>query len=426
MKYQGTLYLKKTAWQLTVALLIALSVNCQQQVWADSDANLGRRAHELAQNLLLIDTHVDTPYRLTKKMQDISGRSESGHTRVRGCKLVPAKAGNYSRARQGGLDAVFMAVYVPAKYEQAGARTFADKTIDLVKGFSQKWPDKFVTAYSVDEVRNQFGDSRISIIMGMENGAPIEGDLANLRHFYERGIRYITLCHSENNHICDSSFDRGPKWHGLSPFGKKVVAQMNRSGMIIDVSHVSDEAFYQIVQLSKAPVVATHSACRHFTPGWQRNMSDEMIQLLAEKGGVIQINFGSIFVNTRVNREFVKLRAEILRHIEAKNLQGEEREQYARQRWQQARLGKAHVSDVAANIDHVVKLVGIEHVGLGSDFDGVDNVPDGLDDVSCYPHLIYELLKLGYREEDIRKICAENFLRVWSEVEKTAVSDSPA
>lgn len=408
MNQQRLMCLKKITWQLTAGLLIALNIGYQQQVKANVDAKLRSRAHQLARNLLLIDTHVDTPCRLKREMQDISGRTEGGHF-------------DYSRARQGGLDAVFMAVYVPAEYEQGGARAFADETIDLVKGLSQKWPDKFVMAYSVDEVRNQFGDDRISIIMGMENGAPIEGKLANLKHFYERGIRYITLCHSENNHICDSSFDQGPKWHGLSPFGRKVVAQMNRLGMIIDVSHVSDEAFYQIVQLSKAPVVATHSACRHFTPGWQRNMSDEMIQLLAKKGGVIQINFGSVFVNTKVNQEFVKLRAEIRRHIEAKNLQGKEKDQYARQRWQQARFGKAHVSDVAKNIDHVVKLVGIEHIGLGSDFDGVDNLPEGLEDVSCYPHLIYELLKLGYKEQDIRRICAESFLRVWAEVEKTAL-----
>jgi membrane dipeptidase len=402
------MYMKKITFQLTAALLILLNIGCPP-VKADADAKLRTRARELAQNLLLIDTHVDTPYRLQQKMQDISGRIEGGHF-------------DYARARQGGLDAVFMAVYVPARYEQeGGARAFADETIDLVTGLAQKWPDKFIMADSVDEVREQFGDDRISIIMGMENGSPIKGDLANLKYFYERGIRYITLAHSKNNHICDSSYDQGPKWHGLSPFGKKVVAQMNCLGMIIDISHVSDDTFYQIMRLSKAPVVATHSACRHFTPGWQRNMSDEMIRMLAAKGGVIQMNFGSIFVNTKTNREFVDLKREIRRHIEANNLQGKDKERYTNQCWEQARFSKAHVCDVAANIDHVVKLVGIEHVGLGSDFDGVDNVPEDLQDVSCYPNLIYELLKMGYEEEDIRKICADNFLRVWVGVEKATV-----
>jgi len=409
---ERTMYMRKITLQLTVALLLVLNIGCPP-VKADADAKLRTRARELAQNLLLVDTHVDTPYRLQQKMQDISGPIEGGHF-------------DYARAKQGGLDAVFMAVYVPARYEQeGGARDFADETIDFVKRLAQKWPDKFVMADSVDEVRKRFGDDRISIIMGMENGSPIEGDLANLKYFYERGIRYITLAHSKNNHICDSSYDQGPKWHGLSPFGKKVVAQMNRLGMIIDVSHVSDDTFYQIMRLSKAPVVATHSACRHFTPGWQRNMSDEMIRLLAAKGGVIQMNFGSIFVNPQTNREFVNLKEGIRRHIEANNLQGKDKERYTNQRWEQARFSKAHVGDVAANIDHVVKLVGIEHVGLGSDFDGVDNVPEGLEDVSGYPNLVYELLKMGCSEADIRNICAENFLRVWAEVEKAAVALGP-
>jgi len=244
--------------------------------------------------------------------------------------------------------------------------------------------------------------------------------MANLGHFYKRGIRYITLCHSKNNHICDSSFDEGPKWHGLSPFGRKLVAEMNRVGMVVDVSHISDEAFYQVMKLSQAPVVATHSGCRHFTPGWHRNMSDEMIRLLAEKGGVIQINFGSIFVNTTANRKFDELHRDIIRQVKARNLQGQERDRYVHQRWMNARFGPAYVADVATHIDHVAKLVGVEHVGLGSDFDGIENVPEGLEDASCYPNLIYELLKKGYGEPDLRKICAENFLRVWSGVEKTA------
>jgi len=265
-------------------------------------------------------------------------------------------------------------------------------------------------------VRRQFGEGRISIVLGMENGSPLEGEMANLRHFYARGIRYITLCHSKNNHICDSSFDEGPQWHGLSPFGRKLIAEMNRVGMIVDVSHVSDEAFYEVMELSQAPVVATHSGCRHFTPGWERNMSDEMIRLLAEKGGVIQINFGSIFVNTVANRKFAELHRDILRQVKARNLQGQERDRYVHERWVGVRFGPAYVADVARHIDHVARLVGVEHVGLGSDFDGIENVPEGLEDVSCYPNLIYELLKKGYDEQDLKKICAENFLRVWSRV----------
>jgi membrane dipeptidase len=171
---------------------------------------------------------------------------------------------------------------------------------------------------------------------------------------------------------------------------------MNRIGMIVDVSHISDKAFYQVIELSKTPVVATHSCCRHFTPGWERNMSDAMIRLLARHGGLIQINFGSIFVNTEVNRRFV-----------GNTGRGEPQ-------------AKASIADVVANINHVVQLVGIDHVGLGSDFDGVSRLPEGLQDVSCYPNLIRALLEAGYCEADIRKICGGNFLRVWSVIQNAA------
>jgi len=404
---------RKTLMMPVLFVLVLVSgVWCQRPALGDADAELRAQARRLAQKLMVIDTHMDTPYQLQKKMVDISTRSGSGHF-------------DYVRAREGGLDAAFMAVYVPPRFEETGgARAFADRTIDLVNECMRKWPDKFAPAFSVEQVSKQFGDGRVSIVLGMENGSPVEGDLANLEHFYRRGIRYITLCHSKNNHICDSSFDDGPRWHGLSPFGRTVVAEMNRLGMIVDVSHVSDEAFYQIVHLSRAPVVATHSACRHYTPGWQRNMSDEMIRLLAEKGGVIQINFGSIFVNTAVNREFVELYRDIGRQVKARNLQGSERDRYVSERWASAHFGPAQVADVAVHIDHVAKLVGAEHVGFGSDFDGIENVPQGLEDVSCYPNLIYELLKKGYDEGDLKKIAAENFLRLWSHVERAALSSS--
>jgi membrane dipeptidase len=227
--------------------------------------------------------------------------------------------------------------------------------------------------------------------------------------------------HSKCNHICDSSFDEQRKWNGLSPFGVEVVSEMNRLGMLIDVSHVSDKTFYRIIELSKAPVAATHSSCRYFTPDWERNMDDEMIKLLAEKGGVIQINFGSIFVSPKINRAYKERRKNVLEYIEAHSLQGEERDKYYKEYAKENPLGDADISDVVANIDHVVKLVGIEHVGLGSDFDGVSGqLPVGLKDVSCYPNLIYELLKKGYTEADIKKICSDNFLRVWSQVERAA------
>ncbi len=400
----------KIRLRVVVPLLVGLFGGYQRQAATAANDEAKMKADELAKKYLIVDTHQDVPYRLKKKMEDISQRTEHGDF-------------DYPRAREGGLDALFLAVYVPAEHEEeGGAYAFANETIDMVEGFAKTWPDKFVMARSVADIKSQFGSGRISLAMGIENGSAIEGNLANVKHFYDRGIRYITLAHSKSNHICDSSFDEERKWNGLSPFGVKVIAEMNRLGMIVDVSHVSDKTFYQILELSKAPVVATHSACRHFTPGCERNMDDEMIRLLAKKGGVMQMNFGSMFVNGRVNKEFTQRRKLIKQHVEAHHLKGAQKEEYAEEYMKQNPLSDADISDVVANIDHVVQLAGIDHVGLGSDFDGVgDNLPNGLKDVSCYPNLIRELMRKGYAADDIRKICSENFLRVWSEVEHKAL-----
>ncbi|MCX5647028.1 MAG: dipeptidase [Phycisphaerae bacterium] len=393
---------------LVITLPVLINLAGAQSARAETDVELRKKADRLAHEILLLDTHLDTPFELQKRMQDISGRIEGGHF-------------DYVRARQGGLDALFMAVYVAPEYEEkGGAKAYADGTIDMIEGFARVWPDQFALVTSVDGIKAGFGSGRVSILLGIENGSALEDDLGNVQHFYDRGVRYITLAHSKNNHICDSSFDDGPKWHGLSPFGRELIARMNRVGMMIDVSHVSDETFHQVLELSQAPVVATHSSCRCFTPGWHRNMSDDMIRRLAQKGGVMQVNFGSMFVDPAVNAQFEKLRQEVLAYIQANHLQGEERSRYVEQRWKQAQLGKASVGDVANHIDHIAKLVGVDHVGLGSDFDGVTEVPVGLEDVSAYPNLMYELLKRGYGAQDIRKICGENFLQVWTQIEKSA------
>ena len=402
---------KRLTLRAAIILLTATVAACpgQTEKMGDIELKLKTKAQELARKYMIIDTHMDVPYRLKKKMEDISVRTAGGDF-------------DYPRARKGGLDVAFMAVYVPAEYEGTGnAYKFADETIDMVEGFARTWPDKFVMAGSVADVKKQFGHGSLSLAMGIENGSCLEGNLANLKYFHDRGISYVTLAHSKANHICDSSFDPERKWNGLSPFGVKVVSEMNRLGMIVDVSHVSDDTFYQIIKHSKAPVVATHSSCRHFVPGYERNMSDEMIKLLAEKGGVIQINFGSMFIDRQVNQQAAELKKRLDDYIEAHNLEGREREDYIEKFKREHPLQKVHVSDVAAHIEHVIELVGIDYVGLGSDYDGVgDNLPEGLEDVSCYPNLIYELLKKGRTEEDIEKICSGNFLRVWADVERIA------
>ncbi len=377
--------------------------------------DLRSKAERMAHDLIIVDTHVDVPYRLYEEMEDISVRTEKGDF-------------DYPRARAGGLDVPFMSIYVPASYQKkGGAKDHADMLIDLVEGFEEKWPEKFAIARSTADVRNHFSRGLISLPMGMENGAPVEDDLANLRHFYDRGIRYITLTHSENNQICDSSFAKEKEWNGLSPFGRQVVAERNRLGIMIDVSHVTDDTVEQVMQITRSPVIASHSSCRKFTPGWARNISDEMITLVAGGAGVIQINFGSAFLTEEANKQSTEYWNKVEEFRKQHNLISgdEESKRFEKQYWEEHTRVYADVADVADHIDHVVQLVGIDHVGLGSDFDGVgDSLPTGLKDASEYPNLIHELLKRGYSDADIAKICGENLLRVWTEVEQVARESS--
>ncbi len=385
---------------------------CQQsqpkEARAMSGPELMHKAQQLAQEFIITDGHIDVPYRLREFMEDISERTKVGDF-------------DYPRAKAGGLNAPFMSIYIPAKYQKkGGAKALADSLIDMVVGFTTAHPDKFALATSPAEVRQQFAQGVISLAMGMENGAGIEDDLSNLAYFYRRGIRYITLTHAKNNLICDSSYDKERKWNGLSPFGEKVVAEMNRLGIMVDISHVSDSTFYDVIRLSKAPVVATHSSCRYFTPEWERNMSDEMIKVLAEHGGVININFGSSFLRKEYQGSWSQSMKEIDDYLKSHNIaKGTEAAALYFQKYRMEHR-KGTVKDIVDHIDHVVKLVGVDHVGLGSDFDGVLSLPVGVEDVSKYPVIIAELLKRGYSEKDIKKICGENMLRVWNEVEKTA------
>ncbi len=377
------------------------------------DMERKQRAEELARQLLIVDTHIDVPYRLHAKWEDISVRTSGGDF-------------DHPRAQAGGLNAAFMSIYVPSVYEDSGGgRNLAEQLIQMVEKFTVDCPDKFALAYSTADVRRNFQRGVISLPMGMENGTPIEGKLENLQYFYKRGIRYITLAHAKANHICDSSFDPERRWQGISPFGVEVIKEMNRLGIMIDVSHVSDSAFYQILRVTKAPVIASHSSCRHFTPGWERNMSDDMIRALAKNGGVIQINFGSSFLRDEVRRYHEQTRNVLNKYYEEHKLLPTDTlaQEYAKQYREQHPPIYADVKDVVDHIDHVVQLVGVDYVGLGSDFDGVgDSLPTGLKDVSMYPNLIYELLDRGYSEEDIKKICGENLMRVWAQVETIAAS----
>ena len=379
------------------------------------------RAAELAHRFIILDGHVDVPYRLEESKNDAGELAEDV--------TQATKEGNfdYPRARAGGLDAPFFSIYVPARYEGHGARKFADGLIDMVEGIVKGAPEKFVLARSPAEVKSAFANGKIAVLMGMENGSPIEHKLENVRYFHDRGIRYITLAHSKDNHISDSSYDTRHTNHGLSPFGKKVVTEMNRLGILVDVSHISDDAFEDVMKVTSVPVIASHSSCRHFTPGFQRNMSDDMIKELAANGGVIQINFGSDFLDGAIQKENDKHFHELMALLTKKHLSyGEKRAKPVKKEfWDGVEKKHAKLSQVADHIDHVVKLVGIDHVGLGSDFDGVgDTLPEGLNDVSMYPNLIEVLIERGYSDADIEKICSGNVLRVWGKVEAYAKSQA--
>lgn len=377
---------------------------------AEEDSLLRIQAKELAQKFIIVDGHVDLPYRLQNKKADVSEQTDGGDF-------------DYVRAKAGGLDAPFMSIYIPAHYENnKEAKAFADRLISMIEQLAAKHPGKFALARSPEEIRHNFNAGLISLPMGMENGTPIAGKLENIDYFFQRGIRYITLAHSKNNHISDSSYDPKKRWGGLSPFGKEVVQRMNELGMLVDVSHISDSAFFQVTRISKAPVIASHSSARHFTPGFERNMSDDMIRALANNGGVIMVNFGSSFIAEESLKKQNEAKAVAEKWRKEQGLaEGDPAVDKYKDEYFVKRGGRSTVQAVAGHIDHIAKLVGVEHVGFGSDFDGVgDTLPEGLRDVSDYPNLIYELLKMGYSEEDIQKISSGNVLRVWDEVEKVA------
>ncbi len=379
---------------------------CADQA-AQSD-NLAERADEIAHKYIMVDGHVDIPYRMMNRFEDISGRTLGGDF-------------DYVRAKAGGTDAPFMSIYIASEYQvKGGAKAHADELIDLVESFEQKWPDKYAIAKSPSDVRANFEKGIISLPMGMENGAGIEADLANLEYFRDRGIRYITLTHGADNLISDSSYDSTGTWGGLSDYGKEVVAEMNRLGIMVDVSHVSDEAFYQAVELSTVPAIASHSSMRAFTPGWERNMNDDLLQALAAKGGVVMINFGSSFLRGEYSGQGDPIIEGIEQYLDENGIEMDSDEGYKYYSEQRTANPIGTIDDVVAHIDHAVKLVGIDHIGLGSDFDGVTFLPSGLQDVSEYPNLIEALLQKGYSEADIAKIMGENVLRVWETVEAAA------
>ena len=373
-------------------------------------------AEQIAQDSLILDSHIDVPYRLWRQhlegleIDDISGSTDGDF--------------DFIRARKGGLNVPFFSIYLPASTQEDGtSHQMANELIDMVEDIVTLHPEKFILINSVADLGSITKKNIVGIALGMENGAPIQGDLSRVQYYFDRGIRYITLTHSKTNHISDSSYDENIQWHGLSEFGKNLIEEMNKVGIMVDISHVNDEAFYQAIELSQVPVIASHSSLRYFTPGFERNVDDAMLSKLAEKGGVIQINFGSSFISNRP-RDYLVTMNSFLESRLGQNLE-EVSEQDIRETRSEFIANNpypyASLDEVLDHFDRVVQLVGIDHVGIGSDYDGVgDTLPVGLKDVSTYPTLIQGLLERGYSRKDIQKILGGNLIRVWKEVEEYA------
>ncbi|MDH4220490.1 MAG: dipeptidase [Candidatus Aminicenantes bacterium] len=404
-------------WMVTLSVGLFL-ISCSPK---EKEEALIARAGEIHERVLTVDTHADTPLHMLREDWNIAERHEPGE---RGSGNI-----DLPRMKEGGLDAEFFAVFVgqglltPESY--ARARERASRLLDVVHKMCQDHPDLVELATTPEDAYRFEKQGKRAAYIGLENGYPIGKDLQLVKEFYDRGVRYITLCHGGDNDICDSSTDRrNPEDNGLSEFGKQVVAECNRLGIMVDVSHISDKSFFDVIQVSKAPVIASHSSV-HVLCDHPRNLSDEMLNALATNGGVIQICLVSSFlITTEPNPERDKALAELREKYGSwSDVKDEETREKMRQEYAAIREAypeeKASVKDLVDHIDCVVDLVGVDHVGIGTDFDGGGGI-EGCEDVSEMPHITEELLRRGYSEEDIQKIWGGNLMRVFREVSARA------
>ncbi len=360
---------------------------------------------------ITVDTHADTPTEFMDKPFDLGVVNTRGHF-------------DYPRMKAGGLDAEFFAAYVPAQYANKGAAAYCLRIMETIHEMVDAYPTWVRFAGSTSDIRNIVAGGHRAILIGIEGGHAIEDSIEILRAFYRFGARYMTLTHTNTNNWADSSGDQ-PKHNGLSPLGKQVVLEMNRLGMLVDISHVSDKTFYDAVETSKAPIIASHSAARALAHH-PRNMTDDMLQALSKNGGVAMVNFYPAFLSDVVS-EASKARDERLKDaiaaIKAKDpSEGELYKEEVKKLMDANTLPKVPYTAIVDHIDHMVKVAGIDHVGIGSDFDGIPSTPQGMEDVSKLPAIRAELERRGYSQPDIRKIMGENFLRVFAEVERVAKS----
>jgi membrane dipeptidase len=378
------------------------------------------RARKLQRDAIVVDTHLDAPDQLSGKWADVAERGATDHF-------------DLPRAREGGLTAPFFSIYVDAAYaETGGAARRALELIDLTHRVVDAHGKDMMMAAGVADIRAAKKAGKLAVLMGIEGGHAIEDSLAVLRQMYLAGVRYMTLTHTNTNHWADSSgpfylpdFDpRQSAIHGgLTDFGKDVVKEMNRLGMIVDISHVSDQTIDAVLDVSRAPVMASHSDCRAITTDMPRDLTDDQIKRIAAKGGVVMINVGSSFLDADVYREFRARLATIKpRYLALKK-------KYARQPLELKKQARALIealpkgkraswTKVVDHIEHVIQVGGEDAVGLGTDFDGIPDPPEGLDDYAMLPKITEELLRRGHTEAQVKKVLGENFLAFFARVEK--------
>jgi len=365
---------------------------------ADDLPPVSERARRVHAAGMLFDGHNDLPWRLRAagdmafESLDIAKRLPSGQTDI-------------PRMREGGLKAQFWSVYIPSEHEHP-ARTVTEQ-IDLVRRMVERYPDDLAMAYTADDVERAVKAGKVASLIGIEGGVAIEDDLAQLRMFAAMGARYMTLTHNTTLAWADAAND-APKHDGLTPFGERVVREMNRVGMLVDISHVSPATMSDVLRVSEAPIIASHSSARAIADH-PRNVPDVILKEIPGNGGVIMVNFFSGFIVPEAVRQGMETRKE----LRARYPDPAEFAKAMRDHGKAHPMPRGTVKDVADHIDHIIKVAGIDHVGIGSDFDGVTSVPAGLEDVSCYPRLTEELLNRGHSEADVHKILGGNILRAF-------------
>lgn len=409
---------------LFAAVIVPPAIHGGQSSKAQGEAAMRARAEKLHREAIVIDTHndvtspiLDEGFDLAMNGVDADGKLKT-HT-------------DFKRMREGGLDAQFFAIYVGREFvnkkpeEGGGAARRALDMIDVVYEQVRRHPDQMEMAYTVADIRRIARKGKIAALMGIEGGHAIEDSLHALRMFYRLGIRYMTLTHTNTNNWADSEADLSNSkvrhHNGLSDFGREVVREMNRLGMMVDISHVADKTFFDVIETTRAPVIASHSSSRALAPH-TRNMTDDMFRVLAKNGGVVMVNFYEGFLDRRKAELLMKQRA-LTQELNEKYPNDPQRVAAEIEQWQKSNPpSRIPISVLMDHFDHIVKVAGVDHVGVGADFDGIpiEGAPEGMEDVSKMPNLTFELMKRGYKDADIKKILGENLLRVMGEVERVA------